>query len=173
MSASFPTGVPANGNVKVAWVPAIADQSAPTTTELTATGVLDISCGIVGGGFTTGSSQEKSQDVRLCSKQTFDTPGAISYTIDAIEFIITPQDNSPTGENKISKTLAAGSTGYIVVRWGMDYATAFASTQVVDVYHVTLGGQTKQPPERNTKLRAKVDVNVVSPGANFDVAVAA
>jgi hypothetical protein len=172
VSATFPTGVPADGNVKVAWVPTIADQDAPTATELNAAGALDITCGIVGGGFTTNAEQTTSEDIRLCSRQTFQDLGDISYSIEAIEYIITPQDVSPTGENKIYRTLAPGTTGYIVVRWGTDYADAFAASDVVDVYHVTLGPQVKQAPERNTKLRARQTPYVVAPGVSVDVEVA-
>ena len=86
--------------------------------------------------------------------------------------IITPQDVSPTGENKIMRTLASGSTGYLVVRWGLAYETTFVAAQVVDVYHVTLGPLVKQAPERNTKLRAKIKPYVVAPGVSLDVAVA-
>jgi hypothetical protein len=165
--------VAANGNVKVSWVPAIANQAAPTAAELNATGAIDISCGIVGSGFTPGSDQTTSQDVRLCSTQVFDVPGDINYTIDDIEVIITPQDVSPTGENKIYDTLATGTTGFIVARWGKPFASTYATADVVDVYHVTLGAWTKQAPERNTKLRAKIKVNVVAPGLEQDASVAA
>lgn len=169
MSASFPTGVPANGNVKVSWVATIADMTAPTATALNAG--VDITCGIVGGGFTPGATVNTSQDIRLCSRQVFDSVGDTAYTIDDIEFIVTPQDVSPTGENKIGRTLAANTTGYIVVRWGAPYEDAYAADDVVDVYHVTLGPQVKQAPERNSTLRAKVKPYVVSPGAEIDVEV--
>jgi hypothetical protein len=43
---------------------------------------------------------------------------------------------------------------------------------VVDVYHVTLGPQVKQAPERNTKLRARQTPYVVAPGVSVDVEVA-
>ena len=172
MSATFPTGVPADGNVKVAWVPTLADQAAPTAVELNAAGALDITCGIVGGGFTTNADQTTTQDIRLCSRQVFEDLGDVNYTIEAIEYIITPQDSTVTGENGIYNTLAPGTTGYIVVRWGKDYASAFAAADVVDVYHVTLGPQIKQAPERNTKLRAQQKPYVVAPGVSLDVAVA-
>lgn len=172
MSATFPTGVPADGNVKVVWVPAIADQDAPLATELVAAGALDITCGIVGGGFTTSAEQTTTQDVRLCSRQVFEDLGDVTYSIEEIEYIITPQDETPTGENAIYNTLAPGTTGYIVVRWGKDYADALAAGDVVDVYHVTLGPQIKQAPERNTKLRARQRPYVVAPGASLDKVVA-
>ena len=173
MSATFPTGVPADGNVKVVWVPVLADQEAPTLAEVNATGSMDITCGIVGGGFTTSSDQTTTQDIRLCSRQVFEDLGDVTYSIEDIEYIITPQDKTATGENAIYNTLAPGTTGYIVVRWGKDYAGAFEAGDIVDVYHVTMGPQVKQAPERNTKLRARQRPYVVAPGASLDVEVAA
>ena len=173
MSATFPTGVPADGNVKVVWVPAIADQADPKVSEVTAAGALDITCGIVGGGFTTSADQTTTQDIRLCSRQVFEDLGDVSYSIEEIEYIITPQDSTANGENAIYNTLAPGTEGYIVVRWGKDFATALATGDVVDVYHVRLGPQVKQAPERNTKLRARQRPYVTAPGASLDVAVSA
>src|SRR5690242_12907578 len=98
MSATFPTGVAANGNVKVVWVNTIADPTAPTATELNAAGAVDLSCVLT--NFGTGYSQDTTEDVRICSTQTFESPGAIKYSMDDIEYIVTPQDDSPTGENK-------------------------------------------------------------------------
>ena len=173
MSATFPTGVPADGNVKVVWVPTLAVQAVPTVAELTAASVLDITCGVVGGGFTTGADATTTKDIRLCSRQVFEDLGDITYSIEDIEYIITPQDVTPTGENKIMQTLAPNTSGYVVVRWGMGFEEAFEAAQIVDVYHVTLGPQVKQAPERNTKLRAKQKPYVIAPGVSLDVAVAA
>jgi hypothetical protein len=171
MSATFPTGVPADGNVKVVWVATIAAQGAPTAAELTAGTTLDITCGVVGGGFTTAADTTTTKDIRLCSRQVFEDVGDIAYSIEAIEYIITPQDVGASGENKIMRTLAPNTSGYIVVRWGMAFETAMAAAQIVDVYHVTLGPQVKQPPERNSKLRAKQKPYVIAPGVSLDVAV--
>src|SRR5690349_8946165 len=98
MSAAFPVGVAANGNVKVFWVNTIADPTAPTATELNAG--IDLSCALT--SFGLGYSQDTTEDVRICSTQTFQSPGAIAYTMDDIEYIVTPQDDSPTGENKVA-----------------------------------------------------------------------
>jgi len=173
VSASFPVGVPADGNVKVVFVPTIADPKAPTLAELNATSALDITCGVTGGGFTTSTDVQTLTDERLCSTQTFEDVGTFTYAIDDIEYIIDPQDVSPTGENKIYKTLVPGTAGFIVVRYGVAYDTAFAAGDVVDVYPVKLGPQVKSAPERNTKLRAKQKPYTIAPGAQVDVTLAA
>jgi hypothetical protein len=171
MSALFPTGVAANGNVKVVWVNTIADPAAPTATELNAAGAVDLSCVLTGDGFSTGYSQETSEDARLCSTQVFQSPGAITYTVEDLTYIVTPQDDSPTGENKAAIQLTPGEVGFLVVRWGTTYSTAFAADDVVDVFPGALGGVAKVY-ERNAKIKAKQGFIVTAPGAQLDVAVA-
>jgi len=173
VSATFPVGVPADGNVKVVFVPTMADPKAPKATELNAASALDITCGVVGGGFTTSTDVQTLTDERLCSTQTFEDVGTFTYSIDDIEYIITPQDSTVTGENKIYNTLVPGSTGFIVVRYGKAFDGAFTTGDVVDVYPVKLGPQVKSAPERNTKLRAKQKPYVIAPGAQVDKVVAA
>ena len=173
MSATFPIGVPADGNVKVVFVPTIADPKLPTVAELNATSALDITCGITGGGFTTSTDVQTLTDERLCSTQTFEDVGTFTYSIDDVEYIIDPQDVSPTGENKIYQTLAPNSTGFIVVRYGKAFDDVFAADDVVDVYPVKWGPQVKSAPERNTKLRAKQKPYTIAPGAQVDVKVVA
>jgi hypothetical protein len=168
MSALFPTGVAANGNVRVQWVNTIADPTAPTATELNAAGGIDLSCVLT--AFGTGYSQETSEDVRICSTQVFQSPGSITYTVEDIEYIVTPQDDSPTGENKAAIQLTPGEAGFFVFRWGTTYSTAFAADDVVDVYPASLGGSAKVY-ERNAKIRARQGVIVTAPGAQLDVAV--
>ena len=171
MSALFPTGVAANGNVKVVWVNTIADPAAPTATELNAAGAVDLSCVLTSDGFATGFSQETAEDARLCSTDVFQSPGAITYSIEDLVYIVTPQDDSPTGENKASIQLTPGEVGFLVVRWGMEYDDTFAADQVVDVFPGSLGGKAKVY-ERNAKIKARQGFIVTAPGAQLDVAVA-
>ena len=173
MSATFPVGVPADGNVKVVFVPTIANPKVPTLVELNATSALDITCGVTGGGFTTSTDVQTLTDERLFSTQTFEDVGTFTYAIDDVEYIITPQDSTTTGENKIYNTLVPGSTGFIVVRYGKAFDAAFATGDVVDVYPVKWGPQVKSAPERNTKLRAKQKPYTIAPGAQVDVKLAA
>lgn len=170
MSALFPTGVAANGNVKVVWVNTIAAPGAPTAAEANAAGGTDLSCVLTSDGFSTGYSQESTEDTRLCSTQSFQSPGSITYTVDDLVTIVTPQDDSPTGENKASIQMPEGETGFLIVRWGAPYAGAFAADDVVDIFPGALGGKAKIY-ERNTKIRQRQGFIVTAPGAQMDVAI--
>lgn len=168
MSVSFPEGVSADGNVKVVFVPAIADTTEPTVTEVTATGTLDISCFLT--TFAANGEAQTVEDIRLCSRQVFEDYGSIAHTLDDLEYVIDPQDTTPTGGNAAALTLTPGTQGFLVVRYGAAYEDALASGDVVDVYPVKAGPQIKVAPERNTKLKARQKLFVNGP-ARMDVAL--
>jgi len=141
---------PADGNVKVVWVPTIAVTTAPTVAELTGASVVDLSCYLSADGFTPGLDEQVISDDRLCDTETFEQPGRSSRTLS-----VTYIDNSNTAEdNDAYDTLVPGTAGYIVVRRGIPYATAFvATTQKVDVWPVKCGKRSDMPPEANSVLK--------------------
>lgn len=148
---SEPTSVPADGTLRVQWVPAIADTTAPTVTELGAAGSVDLSCYLTADGFTPGTDEASIADDRLCSRATFERPGRTSDTLE-IGYVYQPQD-AAAQDNEAWTTLRPRTSGYVVVRWGVDYETAFAIGDTVDVMPVQCGEQRKMTPEANTVLR--------------------
>lgn len=152
MTVTVPEGVVSDGAVKVVWVPTLADPSAPTLTEVTAATALDLSCFLTADGLTTGGDEQVITDERLCSKQTFEQPGRHTDTL-SIKYVYNQQAAPAAADNEAFETLKHLTEGYIVQRWGDDYATAFAAGDVVDVVPVTCGKQMKMPPEANSKLK--------------------
>jgi hypothetical protein len=148
MAADIPS-TPADGNVKIAFVPTLADPTAPTTAELTGVGVIDLSCYLTSDGWTPGLDEQVISDDRLCSVQTFEQPGRSSRTL-AIKYVENP--GSAT-DNKAFDTLAPGTQGYLVERRGKDKDTAFAAADVVNVWPGTAGQYDPQPPEANSVLK--------------------
>lgn len=172
MSVDFPEGVPVDGNVKVMWVPAIADTTEPILAEVNAAGALDLTCFIPAGAFSPNGDVTSIEDPRLCSRQVFEDFGSFSYSIDEIQYVVDPQDTSPSGGNAAALKLVPNTAGFLVIRWGAAYETAFAADDVVDVYPVKCGPQIKSAPERNSKLKARQKLYVTGP-AYMDVEVAA
>lgn len=160
---------PADGNVKVAWVPTIADPSAPTVTELTATGVVDLSCYLTADGWTPALDEQTISDDRLCSTATFEQPGRSSRTLDIMYIDNT---NNGTQPNDATETLIPGTAGYLVRRGGVPYDQVFASGDVVDVWPVTAGKYAPQPPEANSVLR-RAQKMFVTGQVRMDASVAA
>jgi hypothetical protein len=140
---------PADGNTKVLFVPAIANTSAPTVAELTAAGVVDVSCYLTSDGWTPSLSEQVVSDERLCSTQIFEQPGRKTDSLDVVYIDNTNSANAATF-NKAADTLSEGAAGYMVVRRGIPYATAIAAGQKVTVYPVAAMTQNELPAEANS-----------------------
>lgn len=143
MTVSIPEFVTAEGNVKVAFVPAIANLAAPTVAELTATGAVDITCYLpeTWGGIT--ADQAKGEQRRMCSKESFETLGRIKRAVADLTYTYLPQSPDTDAANKVKKALATGVNGFLVTRYGPDATDAFAVGDVVDVLPIEAGAQNK------------------------------
>lgn len=151
MAVSIPS-TPADGNVLVKLVPAIADTSAPSLVELNAVAAVDISCYLTGGGYKPSLSEQVITDERLCTTQTYEQKGRSQRGLE-VEYI--DNTNSPDAVlyNKAKDTLIPGSKHFLVVRTGLPYEDALAVSQKVTVYPVTAGEYNDMPPEANSVLK--------------------
>ncbi len=158
MTVVFPDAINAEGNVKVRWVPVIATPTAPSVgTEVNGASAKELTGVILGGAFQPTSEQAKGDDRRLGSKQTFQTFGRITDGVEDVTYVYDPQAAAGAAVNIAYETLLKGTTGYFVVRYGLDVNTAFAATQKVDVIPVTCGVQRKSTPPADDEF-AKLTV---------------
>lgn len=141
---------PADGNVKVVWVPTLTAPEAPTVAELSGGTVIDLSCYLTADGFTPGLDEQTIEDERLCDTETFEQPGRSSRTL---EIVYIDNSNNTGLDNEALETLVPGTTGYFVVRRGKAYDDAFAAADKVDVWPLTAGQYSDQPPEANSVLK--------------------
>jgi hypothetical protein len=140
---------PADGNVSVKIVAAVADMDAPATTEIDAVTSVDASCYLTSDGFTPGLDEQVVADERLCSTQVFEQPGRHTRTLDVIYI-----DNSNTADpNEVKETLVPGSEHVIAVRRGIAFDTASANGQQVWLTPVKAGQYNDLPPEANSVLK--------------------
>lgn len=142
---------PADGNMTVLVVPAIADPAAPTIAELTGDAVIDISCYLTGDGWSPSQEQATISDSRLCSRETYARPGQKSSSLE-----LTYIDNTNSvykEDNLAAETLVEGSDHNLVVRRGVPYEEPMASGQLVRVWPVTAGMQRDVPIEANSVIR--------------------
>jgi|SRR5690554_9697 len=151
MTQPEPRSIPADGSVKVLWVPEIADLLAPTVAELTASEVIDLSCYLADDGWQPSTDEQVSTDDRLCSRQTYERVGRHTEQLDIV-YVYQGQDLS-AADNKAFATLRYREHGYIVSRWGADYEIPIASGDLVDIIPAECGRQRKQAPEANGRLR--------------------
>jgi hypothetical protein len=150
---------PADGNTKVVFAPTLADPAAPNLTELTGASAIDLSCYLTGSGLSPSIKEDTVTDERLCSTQTFEQPGRKTDSLE-VEYIDNTNSPNEATSNVATDTLVEGTTGYLVVRRGVDYDTAFAASQKVTVYPVTAMTQNELPPEANSvqKISQKLAV---------------
>jgi hypothetical protein len=151
MTQPVPTSIPADGSVKVLWVPVLADPTAPTLDELTDSGVVDLSCYLTDDGWQPGLDEQVSTDDRLCSRQTFERRGRFSYNLDLV--YVYQGQNLALADNRAFAVLRPAELGFVVSRWGADYELPVEAGDLVDVWPGECGEQQKQAQEANGRLR--------------------
>lgn len=143
---------PADGSEKVIIVPAIADTSKPTVAELTAAGVVDISCYLTADGFTPSMSEETISDSRKCSRQEFEQPGRSKHGLE-VKYIDNTNAPNALTDNKAKDTLIPGSTAFVVTRRGKDFDLPIVAADLVSIYPIKPGQYSELPGEANSVLK--------------------
>ncbi|HEX8345704.1 MAG TPA: hypothetical protein VF657_13360 [Actinoplanes sp.] len=163
-----PAAVETNGTVLVKFMPVVANPQAPTMAEINAAGALDLSCYLTGDGLNTDTSENNIEDARLCSKQTYESPGDFTRTLE-LTYVYNPESPS---DDEARLELPRGTVGWIGIRWAVDSAQAEAAGDIWDLYPVKMGAQRKQTPGRNGVHRITQKPFVTGEMAEDVVAVA-
>ncbi|MEU3665745.1 hypothetical protein [Streptomyces virginiae] len=144
-----------DGKTKVVWASSISNLAAPTTTELNAGS--DFTTRITPDGLKLDPSTADVDTSSLAS--TFDTKtvGRVGFDVE-----LTFKRGSTGGEDLPYTTLKYGVSGYLVVRRGIDYATAWASGQKCEVYPITCGEPQNSSPAANEVLKFASPMMVTS-----------
>lgn len=127
-----------DGNRKLTWVPegGIADVAAPTTSELTASGVLDASCLVTLADYALGPTEDAEiSDPPLCATGNSTAPGRTSYEAAMNFFRWTDTAEDEGWSTFTSKNIA----GFLVQRIGPSYDQPYAADDEVEVYGVITG----------------------------------
>jgi len=139
----------ADGRTKVAFVPTIADKTAPTVTELQAGTELQhviTADGLVGFEATTAEVDNTS----LAS--TFDTRKAGRASFSGTMLRLKKQ----SGTDTVKSTLTRGTSGFIVIRRSLPESQPWAASDEVEVYPIECGAPRLLPPEANSVERYEV-----------------
>lgn len=154
MPTTVPPGFLADANIRVWFVTAIADVTAPkVATELLAASSVDITCYLT-TQIAPNADVATVTDDRMCLRQVLEAMGTVTYSIDELQYVYDVQ-NAASISNKLYAAVPAGTTGFLVIRYGIDVDVAPIATQKVDVYPVQWGPQVKMPGERNTKAKVR------------------
>ena len=138
-----PTGVTAQGNVKVIYVATIADPTAPKLTETGAASSLDLSCFLYEGGWApTQDTAKGPAPRRLCSRIVYEKFGTTTQSLADLQYAVQPQAAAASDGKKAMEKLVEGATGWLVERLALDAVTVdMAIGQFVNVRPVVFGPQ--------------------------------
>ncbi|PXY20879.1 hypothetical protein [Prauserella muralis] len=131
-----------DGNIRLTYVPAIADPAAPTTTELTAG--IDLECLVTADGLNISVDEETVSVQKLCETSNSQAPGRSTY---GITLTIVRQDEET--EDVGWTTLKRGTAGFLVMRYGVAHDQAWAASDKVQVFPGKCGERRPQQPEAN------------------------
>lgn len=144
---------PADGNLLVLAVAAIANVNSPKLTETGAVGSADLSCYITAGGLAVSLDQAVITDERLCTTEVFEQPGRKTHGLSVTAIDNTNSPNELTF-NLAVDTLIEGSIHYIVIRRGKAFDAPLAVGDTVRVYPVKAGAKVDDPAEANSTLKS-------------------
>lgn len=134
-----------DGNIKVTYVPSVANLAAPTVAELGAG--TDLECLITADGLDVSVDEDVISIPKLCETSNSEAPGRATYKI---TLTIVRKDN-PT-EDVAWTTLLRNTSGFLVMRYGPAVATAYAATQAVQAFPGKFGERRPQKPEANSAV---------------------
>ncbi|WP_158684423.1 hypothetical protein [Amycolatopsis orientalis] len=154
-----------DGQIRVQFVPTIADPSAPTVTELNAG--VDLSCLITADGLDISVDEDKISIPKLCDTSNAEAPGRATYGVELT--LVRKTDNT---EDKAWTTLLRGTKGYLAIRYGVPSKTAFSAGDKPVIFPGAAGERKLQKPEANNAVKFQSKWFVSAP-PQYDAAVVA
>ncbi|MGI5144792.1 hypothetical protein ACQEVC_45495 [Plantactinospora sp. CA-294935] len=135
MTSPLPTSVPSDGTLALLYVASLTDPTAPKLTEINAVTSQELDGYITGDGWQPTGEQAVVADERIATTQTFEQPGRKTKSLTVV-YVHNPAD--PTN-NEAYITLAEGTTGYVLSRYGVPRTQAWAIGDLTDVWPITAG----------------------------------
>jgi hypothetical protein len=155
----------ADGQTRVAYVPSIASQSAPTTTELNA-GILLQSLitpdGLIGFEPTTADVDTSALN------SVYST---VDIGRDSFSGTMLRLKKQTTGDTAYTTLGSRGTTGFVVIRRSVAETTAWTSTQAVEVYPIKTGRRRRLAPEANAIEKYEIPMKIYQ-APNIDAVIA-
>ena len=143
------------GNTKVAWVTTIADIDAPTVAELGAG--TELSTLLTKDGLQTPDTQNMVDSSTLAD--TFDAQVVGSW---GGSITLTGFRNSTDADDDLWNLAVYGTNGYLVIRRGLPYDTAWTAAQKVEVYPAEFHEPVMNQTGANEEARFTVGCAVTS-----------
>jgi hypothetical protein len=137
-----PTATKAYLRHKVIFAPTIGGAAGPTVAEGTGASALDITNMVFESSALPSQSTNLARaPKRLGDGETYEFVGESQLSFGEIRYSFNPQGAALSDGKKAFEKFPAGTTGYIIDRWGLDRNTDLAAAQFVTVYPVEFGPQ--------------------------------
>ena len=137
-----PRKVLANGKTSYWLVPAVANKSAPTITEINAATGINLSCTLIKDFEGPSASTSKVTLTQyLCETESYEANDTTTYTIPDISGGFDPQAAAASADKKGYEFVRNGYTGFLIRRQGITADTAspdVTTGQFVDVIPVEI-----------------------------------
>lgn len=144
----------ADGNTRVAYVPAIASLTAPTVAELNAGILLQTLItpdGLIG-------FEPDTADVPTGSLAS--VYSTVDIGRDSFSGTMLRLKKQTTGDTAYTTLGTRGTTGYIAIRRSLAETTAWASSQAVEVYPIKTGRRRRLAPEENSVEKYEIPMKI-------------
>ena len=153
-----------DGFTRVAWLTAVSNLGAATTTELNA-GLLLHDLMTPDGLINFQPKTNATPTSKFSSRFNTNKPGRVDFSDSALRFY--KQDGTDT----VFNTLGYNTVGFVAIRRSLDCTTAWASAQKYEIYPATCGERSKLDPAENTLERWEIPLFIhLQPNLNGVVA---
>lgn len=142
--------IPIDGNVKVTFFPVCADITAPTVTELTATGAVDIECDLTPDGLDESIDEDAKDTSTFCSTSNYEEPGRTKPNITLTYF-----RQALEADDKAYSTMKRNTDGFLAIREGEPHDTAWTAADKGRVYTIKCGEQQPVKPAANMDVQVQ------------------
>ncbi|MET7648373.1 hypothetical protein ABZS83_33075 [Streptomyces sp. NPDC005426] len=147
-----------DGKTRVVWLSTCANINAPTVAELNAG--ADYTKRITPDGLKTDPTTADVDTSSLASRFDTKTVGRVGYDNE----LTFKRGDNPTDDAPYS-TLKYGVSGFLVVRRGVDFATAWTVGQKCEVYPTTCGEPQNSSPAANEVMKFVSPMKITDPPA--------
>lgn len=131
-----------DGNVKVTYVITLSSITAPTAAQLNAG--VDLQTVLTKEGLDIAPEQTAVDNTNLSSTSETERAGTTKYQIN-----LTVKRQVASVDDIGYNTLVENQDGFLAVRRNLPHGTAWAATQLAEIYPVQCGVQKDQPPKLN------------------------
>ncbi len=131
---------------KIIFVPTLANQAAPTATEINGASALDVTYMFYASSARPAlSTNMATAPKRVGDGQTYQFVGESQASIGEVRYSFDPQSAASSEGRKAFEKFPAGTTGFLVYRLGKNRDLDVIATDKVTVYPVEAGEQHETP----------------------------